>query len=291
MPASRRRSERWRESLEQIRDRGGGLEIAIDRRAKPGFRPEQTDNVIEPPKDLLWRVRLLDLTDDELVIESPGAVGRTVDIQNGTALLAVMSIGQNRWMFHSSCLGAAPADAKGHRTIRISMPERVERCTRRFQDRISTAELDLPDVRCWQILDPSTAVPAEIANRTLINGLYERGETLPRDDDELDRLGEVAPTVGRAFKAKLANIGGGGIGVRVGREEAGMVESSRLYWVRLDLRPHIPAPLELTCRLAHTHLDSAQNTYCGMAFEFGLNPPHKGFVADQMMRYMQKMQS
>jgi hypothetical protein len=48
----------------------------------------------------------------------------------------------------------------------------------------------------------------------------------------------------------------------------------------------IPAPLEMTCRLAHTHSDHEQNVYCGMAFEFDLNPSHKAFVVDQISRYM-----
>lgn len=285
MPASRRRGERWRETLDQIRERGGSLEITLDRRNGEPFRTDPGEDVRTPPPDLLWRVRVRQSRDERILVEHPSALGRTIEIAKGQRLVCVMSVGQNRWIFTSQVLAATPGRDG---VLEIEAPTRVERATRRSQERVSTAALTLPQVRCWVLRDPITAVPAEAASRDRITALLatppaSRPE-LP--DDEIDRLGEIAPDVGPGFKAELANIGGGGIGLKIGPGESSLAESSKLYWTRLDLRPAIPAPLDLISRIAHTHLDSAQNTYAGLAFEFGLDPTHKAFVADQIERFM-----
>jgi hypothetical protein len=51
-------------------------------------------------------------------------------------------------------------------------------------------------------------------------------------------------------------------------------------------RPTVPAPLFLTARVAHTHIDSQQNTYAGLSFDFSQDPEHKGFVVAQIARYV-----
>ena len=50
-------------------------------------------------------------------------------------------------------------------------------------------------------------------------------------------------------------------------------------------------PIAITARLAHTHIDSGQNLYAGMAFEFHFNPAHKQFVVEQICRYVTVLQS
>ncbi len=287
MPANRSRTERWRDTLRQIYERGGGLELAVDRRSRD--EGPLRDEVLEPPKDLLWRVRLLAMTDSELKVESPGTMGATVALDAGTRLIGVMAVGSNRWMFHTSVLALDPGPDRRPGSLRIEMPDRVERCTRRWQQRISTAELNLPSVRCWPLLDPASAVAAEVAGRTRILELIDKGRLDESGDEALDAPPGPGIDAGVGFRAVLSNIGGGGLGIRVAKEERSAVESSKLYWTRLDLRPIIPAPLELTCRLAHTHMDHEQNVYCGMAFEFDLNPSHKVFVVDQISRYMNHM--
>lgn len=282
MPASRQRGERWQNTLEQIRDRRGSVEITIDRRADTGFRTDPGVEVLSPPPDLLWRVRVREAGETGIVVDSPAALGRDIELRPGTRLVVVMAVGQNRWMFQSRVAAVLPGPDGG---LRLDVPARVERCTRRAQQRISTAEINFPRVRCWHLADPVTAVPAAAASRERIAALIA-DPAAPRPDDPLDALSEIAPVVGPSFPAELANIGGGGVGLKIGSDESALVESTRLYWMKLDLRPVIPAPLELTARLAHTHLDSAQNIYAGMAFEFGLDPSHKSFVADMIERYM-----
>jgi hypothetical protein len=285
LPANRSRTERWKDTLHQIYERGGGLEIAVERRERADG--PLRDEVLEPPKDLLWRVKILGLSETEIRVESPGTMGASVNLEDGTRLIGVMAVGQNRWMFHTEVIRSEVSrDPRRPGVVVVKVPERVERCTRRWQQRISTVELKLAELRCWPLLDPSTAVAAEVASRSRILEMIDKGETDEGGDESLDRLPQAGLDVGVGFRAVLSNIGGGGVGIKVPREDRSAVESSKLYWMRMDLRPHIPSPLELTCRLAHTHVDHEQNVYCGMAFEFDLNPSHKVFVVDQITRYM-----
>ena len=276
MPANRSRTERWRISLEKIRERGGGIELTMARGGAPDPAwPDQT------PPDLLWRVRLLDVGDRSLVVECPNAAGQTIELAQDLKLVGVLAVGQNRWMFSTRVLGSCRLDRYAGVAIRLAMPEDVERCQRRNFFRTSTAEITVPTVGCWHVLNPQSIVSAEIASRALISDLRDRGQIL-RDTAEHPF---TLPEVGPRFSAHLMNLGGGGVGLVVPREDRASVEELRLYWLGIDLRPHIPAPLGVTGKIVHTHIDSEVNTYCGVAFEFGFNPSHKRFVTDQILRY------
>jgi hypothetical protein len=280
VPAHRSRTERWRDLLRQIAERGGGLEFSV---AKGASGPEHSNS-----PDLVWRVRLLGITDTQLLLEQPVAMGSPIKFEPGMELVAVMSVGQNRWMFHTKVLGPAdgPSVFGAQRGLRVAAPTNVERCARRDFLRISTAELRLPQVRCWPLLDPSSVVAAEVANRAHILEL-ERGAGSPQVSEDSVLLPEVGPP----FSAKLLNIGGGGVGLLIGRDEAPAAERARLIWMRVDLVPQIRAPLGLTARVVHTHLDSAQNLYAGAAFDFAFNPGHRDFVVEQVTRYVSRVQA
>lgn len=265
MPANRSRTERWRECLEQVRDRGGALEIAID----------STDSGAESA--LIWRVRVVEVSDDRLVVEPPSAFGRTITLEQGARLVAAITIGQNRWMFRTEAL----EQVAGGDRLRLKPPEHVERCRRRNFYRISAAEMNPAPVECWPLMDPASVVAAEVANEALIQ---DRIRDAADGVEDLESS-FVLPEVGPKFKAKLVNIGGGGAGLLIDRDEASAVDRARLFWLRIDLRPHIPAPLGITARLVHTHIDSSQNVYGGMAFDFAFNPAHRDFVVDQIARY------
>src|ERR1051325_138282 len=145
VPAHRSRTDRWRDLLKQIAERGGGLEFSVAKGA-------QAD--LNNGPDLVWRVRLLGITDAQLLLEQPLAMGHPVKFEDGMELVAVMSVGQNRWMFHTRVLGAnVPSQFGSQRGLRVAAPTNVERCARRDFLRISTAELRLPEVRCWPLLD------------------------------------------------------------------------------------------------------------------------------------------
>lgn len=268
MPASRSRTDRWRDSLRKIQQRGGGLEFTADVGDDQGAG------------NLIWRVRLLQITDTELIVEAPGSMGKRFSVRAGDRLVGIMSVGQNRWMFHTEVLVAA--DTQGP-ALRLAMPERVERCMRRSFDRISTASLSLPSVECWPLRDPRSAVPCEVANRVKVLDQLDSDITGAPDLGSLDPI--ELPDVGPKFNAELANIGGGGLGLRIPQSSGPTIEGSQLFWIRVDLRPTVPTPITMTARRAHTHIDSGQNIYAGMAFEFQLNPAHKAFVIDQIGRY------
>ncbi|TVQ62688.1 MAG: PilZ domain-containing protein [Phycisphaerales bacterium] len=278
MPASRSRTDRWRDCLEQIAGRGGGVELTLEREGG------------EPGTDLLWRVRLLSAGADHLICEQPAAAGAQVALREGARLVGVMSIGQNRWMFHTRVVGPTTFRGRTGRdevAVRLSMPEGVERCSRRGFYRISTAELRLPSVDVWPLLEPSSVVAAEIANKGQILAALDAqlGASAASDDAPV-----VLPEVGPRFGAHLVNVSGGGMGIMVSKEEASAAEELRLYWLRMDLRPYIPAPLAVTGKIVHRHIDSSMSAYCGVQFEFGFHAAHRPFVVEQVNRAVAQIQ-
>ena len=40
----------------------------------------------------------------------------------------------------------------------------------------------------------------------------------------------------------------------------------------------------------HTHIDSSQRTYVGIAFDFSFNPGHESQVADLILEYIDRQQ-
>ncbi len=273
MPAARSRTERWRDSLYQIYERHGGIEISV------------TSGSGQDQPDLVWRVRILGINEQEMIVERPCAAGQAITLEDNLNLTGVFSVGQNRWMFSTKTIPARQGPNPWGRIegLRIRMPDTVQRCARRDFLRVSTASLNLPKVQCWPLLDPTTVVAAEVANRAVIRDL-DTGQS--QASDAL----AVLPEVGPSFASQLLNIGGGGVGLLINREESAGLDRSRLMWMRIDLRPIIPAPIAVTARVVHTHIDSAQNTYAGVAFDFEFNPAHREFVVSQILRYVNAAQ-
>ncbi|MBX3389081.1 MAG: hypothetical protein KF691_06450 [Phycisphaeraceae bacterium] len=268
MPASRSRTERWRDCLQQIKDRSGGIEFTV---ARPGIDPEANSG------DLVWRVRVIRFDDSELVVEAPVAMGNAIHLGEDVEVVGILAVGQNRWMFRSKTLGmTTTAGPRGMMpAVRLRMPEEVERCQRRQFLRVATAEIRLPEVECFPLLDPLSAVPAEVACR---------------DAMKSGVVSTLLPEVGPVFKAKLLNIGGGGVGLLVPRSETSGANRSKLIWARFDLRPEMPAPLGVTARIVHTHLNHEQDVYAGVSFEFAFHTAYRPFVADLLVNYVQALQ-
>lgn len=274
MPASRSRTERWRNCLWQIYERGGAIEISL-------ARPDAAD--APPGNDLIWRVKILALTDEQIVTNQPAAFGRTIPISPGTRLVGAMSVGQNRWMFQTQAVASESADQ-----LHLAMPEKVERCPRRSYYRVSTASVELPDVECWPLLHPTSVVAAEVANEAFSRDMlrHRRDPSMPLPVAE-----QVLPEVGPGFHAKLVNISGGGLGLIVSPQEASGLDRARFLWMRVNLGDDLPAPLALTGKVVHTHIDSAQSVHVGLAFEFGFNPSHREFVISQVCGMVAKLRT
>ncbi|MHC4590474.1 MAG: PilZ domain-containing protein [Planctomycetota bacterium] len=261
MPAHRSRTSGWRRCLQQVHERRGALDIAV-------VRDPEHDN--GDSRHLIWRVRLVALTKEEILVERPTTLGQVIQLDPGIELVAILAVGQNRWMFSTSNLGLTQHGGRDHRAItamRLAMPQHVERCQRRNYYRIETATLNLPEVEVWPLLDPKSVIVAERAVE--LQGNLERG-------------GARGPT--------LLNIGGGGVGLRVRPQDAQALTRHKLFWLRFSLPPELSTPICATGKLAHTNVDSTQHTYAGMAFDFSFNPGHQRFVVEQICRYITAMQ-
>lgn len=283
MPASRSRTQEWRRSLQQILERGGALEFALSSApVAPAGSPEANDPR-RVGSDLVWRVRLLALSDTEITVEQPWAFGRPIEIVPGAKILAAITVGQNRWVFPSEVLGLARGLPGRPSGLRLAMPESVERSQRR-SPRVDVSGLRLAEVEAWPLLDPRSVAVAERANE-LAFAASMRGESPGASDPEFS-----LPTVGPGYRATLMNLGGGGVGLQVGPSDAANLTRHRLHWFRISLTPELSVPIVASGKVVHTHLDSAMNTYAGVAFDFTFHPAHQRTVAEQVQRYIAERQ-
>ncbi len=282
MPASRSRTHEWKKLLQQIAERGGALEIAVAHPESEGAEP--STHAAGP--DLVWRVKVIDIDEKEIGVEQPVALGQSVQIDEGTELAAAITVGQNRWTFRTVNLGVH-GGTREHRAggLRLRMPTGVARSQRR-RLRVDTQGITLPLVEIWPLLDPKSVLPAERATELALER-WKQGE----DIDSGELLGDsVMPNVGPRFTAQLANLGGGGVGLIVGSEDTGLLGRHRVFWLRLSLQPEMPIPVCVSGKVVHTHIDSTQRTYVGIAFDFSFNHGHQKLVASQILGYIELQQ-
>ena len=275
MPASRSRTTEWRRSLEQLRDRGGAIEVAVAHDDGGEVVAGGPSNIT----DLVWRVRVLDVTDHDFSVDLPFALGCPVELPAGTALIGAIAIGQNRWMFKTSVQGGWTPTGnfpKNHRGVRLALPDQVERCLRRVT-RVSVAEIRLPKIELWPLLDAKSVMIAQKASQVAFES-FLAGEPPHAPSDEL------LPTVGPSFRATLVNLGGGGLGVLVEPGDSAAFARHRLFWVRFSLGDITPVPISAAVRVAHTHIDSAHRVYAGISFSFDFNPSYQRVVSNQIVQ-------
>ena len=282
---SRSRTENWRQSLHQLHERNGALEITLPRYYDGGAPETGADS-----SDLIWRVRIFGVSDTELLIEEPSVLGRTIELETGASLVAIICIGQNRWMFRTTVLGkqaTAISDRVQATCVRISMPETVERCQRRNFYRVSTVGLTLPQAQAYPLLNIASAAAAEDASRA---------EVISAQNPAI--AGRIGPQpepatpvdVGPPVSTLLVNLGGGGTGLMVSPEDRGTFEAHSLFWLRVRLCAQPPVHLGVVARVRHRHIDSSQRLYAGMQFEFAHKAEHEAFVVDQICRYVAAIQ-
>lgn len=280
MPASRSRTAQWRRSMEQVFERGGTLEVAVAPAAEP--RNDAGSAAPQGGGDLVWRLKILALEEDSVVVEPPVVLGKHIPIEQGVRLCGAITIGQNRWKFLTEKVGECPIPGSRNAGLRLRLPDEVERCMRRHP-RYEVGGLNLPRVRVWPLLDPRTVVDAEKASDAAWEAHRSGGAMSPASF--------TAPTVGPEFPATLVNIGGGGAGLRVESADAGALGRHRVFWMEIALGTHAPLAVCATGKLVHTHLDSAQRTYAGLSFDFTFNLPHQQAVAEQIALAMRSAQA
>ena len=290
MPATRSRTENWRQSLQDIFERNGALEVTLPRYLAPDNTLNEHGMPVNSAQNIIWRVRIVGLNDNEIIIEEPSALGHTFTLDDGIELVGIISIGQNRWMFRTKNLGRTNVKINKVTSVpalRLQMPGDVERCQRRNFFRVSTIGLALPSVEVYPVLDPESIGVAETASRVQIEEAT--------DSPVLASIGPVPeaallPHCGPMLKGSLMNIGGGGLGLLFEPEDRAGVEAAKLVWLRIRLQPHVPAPLGVAARIRHTHIDSSQRVYVGVMFEFGQSGAHQKFVVEQLCRYVALVQ-
>src|SRR5690606_12537519 len=150
---TRLRNHHWHHTLQQVHERGGSLEIAI--------APTQPNDIasVESGADFIWRGRLLELTDDEIIIEQPFALGKRIELGPKIQIVPIAAIGRSRWMCRRAPLqrtSGAPRYGRPVPALRLAMAESVERCQRRERCRVETAALSLPAVDVWPLLGPKS---------------------------------------------------------------------------------------------------------------------------------------
>jgi len=224
---------------------------------------------------------LISLSESEILVEMPTAAGEPLPLEAGVQLLGIIAIGQNRWMFRTTCLGDTACLVHGHDGVglRFKMPTTVERCQRRRDYRISSDALSLPQVTAWPLLDPrSVVLPERICQIRMEKHVVA--------DDSPIGLGqqEAMPDVGPSLSAILVNIGGGGVGLQIPSGEGSRVGRHRLHWLKIPLPGSDAPPLCVTAKLMHWHLEAGNSTYMGMKFDFSFNPSHQRFVTQQITR-------
>ena len=85
-------------------------------------------------------------------------------------------------------------------------------------------------------------------------------------------------------------VADGSVGLVVGSDDAGPLGRHRVFWLRLSLRPEMPIPVCVSGKVVHTHIDSSQRTYVGIAFDFSFNQDHQKLVASQILGYIELQQ-
>jgi hypothetical protein len=278
VPANRSRTNHWRRCLSDILDRNGAIEIAISHNYEEG----------EEGSHLLWRVRLLKVTDEEIVVEEPCALGQQIPLRDGVDLVAIFAIGQNRWMFNTTkteSLSFTLNERRSVHAIRLRAPDDVQRCPRRNYYRVATATVIPPRVDVWPLLDPKSVALAERINELQfhaeVRGSADPG-TLKIDSAEAEI---TLPEVGPRFEAELLNLGGGGVGLRVAADDSQHLARHKIFWMRFKLPSESRTPICATAKLAHTHVQSNHDVYAGLAFDFTFNPAHQKLVVEQICKY------
>jgi hypothetical protein len=268
-------------------ERGGAIEFAV-------MRPDVNLDSNDPQQharggDLVWRVKVLKLSAESMTVEAPMALGRNIDIEPGIELVGAISIGQNRWMFRTRNLGEVDGSSeksRSHRALKLALPEKVRRCQRRAP-RFDIRELQLPEVEVWPLLDPKTVILAERS----IELAWNASKVGEKPDLGAARSEGIMPTVGPSFSATLMNLGGGGLGLRVEQEDAQSIARHRVFWIRMPLSPELEVPVCATGKVVHTHIDSQQRTYIGIAFDFTFNSGHQQVVSEQIQHYIERVQA
>jgi c-di-GMP-binding flagellar brake protein YcgR len=266
----------FRKALEETAARDAVVELAL------AYPPKQEPNADpnNPAVNPQWRVRLLDLDDEELIIERPApqVSANTPGLEHGLALDATIGSGASRWTFRTQVIARQHHQLNAKQkvaAIRLAAPTRIRSAQRRSFFRVSMANASAQPVHLWALFNPATCVPAEKANQAL-----HEADPPPEQPPH-----SPLPAIGDHFTAELVDISGNGLGLSIGARETIKIEKHRLYWVQLQL-PDLAWPLLFVAQLVHVRHDRAhRRANLGMQLVYKHHPPYQKFVEDMICRF------
>jgi hypothetical protein len=265
----------WLQTLQHIAQRNGAIEIAT----LPGSdchcaRVIQHDSdSFSAPTHASWRVRVLSVADDVIVVERPWSVNTTLHFETGQQMTALIIEGSDRWWFATEILEQTRFSLNASKQVialKLRWPSSVHSAQRRDYFRMDVSSFDLPLITVAPITDTSSCIPAEIACAA----------QLRKQSPEPARLLPM-PLLGEVFRGHLIDISGGGIGITLPKIAQPILQTLPLLWVNIPLPGHL-TPLVTVVRPTYWRIECAKNLRAGMAFSFLHNPPYEKFITEQM---------
>ena len=256
--------DRWLEMLRELADRNGSVELTpIDdsgegdqagATAAPTGGPDQTATQA-PPQTHTCRARLLEVgRDQKLLVEMPPRPGAAQALRRAAAVhVLVMNHGQ-RWTGRSPVLGTQryQLNERNHvLALQLGGTTDVRSAQRRRFYRANTAAIEMPNV------------------------------LLAAVDDQLAK--EIGP-----LEARMLNISGGGLGLRLEGREVRQVLTGQVYCCRFQL-PGDQEGMVVNARIVHAEPTRDRALYLGMSFEFA-DDAHRQRVQDRIIRFTTRLE-
>lgn len=198
-----------------------------------------------------YRSRLLLFNENGLIVERPTQADAAVHLAVGSRARLLAVQGDQRWEVWSTVTHYSSFSLNGTMkvtAIHLTPPADARTGQRRGYFRASAVSAKL---------DPILMTPIA-----------------PEGTDPAANVGESATPQQRAlaaafqpFKARLVNIGGGGVGIEAPQKAAPLVKAIKHYTCRLVL-PTLDEPVDVVARTVHLAPLEGGTHYMGMAFEF-----------------------
>lgn len=201
------------------------------------------------------RTLLLSVEEDEsLVVALPATAEEAQPLRRAAALDVVTLSGGQRWVGRCRVLGPVYHQLNDQRRVlalRLGPAEHVRSAQRREFFRAETAAIDMAPVRLTQV-EPKPDDPAE------------------------------------PFEARLLNLSGGGIGIRLERSSADMICGGRRFACHFQL-PADTEPIDVQVSLVHVEQAHERALYLGMAFDFASETQRRR-IQDQIVRFTTELE-
>lgn len=252
----------WEQTLQQMLARNGTLELS----------PIHLASCHTPPT---WRVRLLGIEDEALIVERPSHAGESIVIDGDTPLSAVFVDRQQRWSFATrviDCVEHQLNDEQMVDAMRIHRPADAHSAQRRDFYRVDVAGMTTLPMQLWALSDLDSCVPCETHNDLVHR---QRNVASPPEPPP--------PQLGDRFDGLLMDISGGGMALLVPHHIEPLLRHETPFWLRITL-PDLPDPLLAVAKAAHWRREAADALRVGFSFTFDHNPAHQRVVNDQICR-------